>query len=172
MDEIFIRRSVREFTDEPVSEEDVTRLLEAAMSAPSAQNQQAWEFVVVDDPESIRRLSIASPYAKPAGRAPVCIVPMGVKGDMKVPAMWEQDMGAAVENLLLEAVTLGLGTCWIGIAPVDDRMETVRKVVGAPEDRMPFCLIAVGHPKQPYAERPSRLVTSRVIRNRYRRRSA
>ena len=167
-DPVLMRRSVREFTDDPVSDEDATRLVEAAMSAPSARNQQAWEFVVVDDPGLIAGLSGASPYAKPAGRAPLCIVPLGVREDMTVPMMWEQDMGAATENVLIAATSMGLGTCWIGIAPVEERMQAVREVLGVPEDRLPFCIIAVGHPRQPFSERPSRLVASRVHRNRYR----
>lgn len=171
MDAIFTRRSVRDFTDERVSEQDIGKLLDAAMSAPSARNQQAWEFVVVDDPEVIGVLSEASPYAKPVGRAPLCIVPLGVSSDMTVPQMWQQDMGAATENILLMAASLGLGTCWIGIAPVEERMDAVRRAVGCPQDRLPFCLIAVGYPKQPLAERPSRMMPDRVHRNRYRRRS-
>lgn len=168
MDEIFRRRSVRSFTDERVTEEDMLALMEAAMSAPSAMNQHAWEFMVVDDPGLIARLSTVSPYAKPAGAAPLCIVPLGVDPEMRVPHMWEQDMGAVTENILLMATSLELGTCWIGISPHVERMAAIRDILGIPGDRRPFCIIAVGHPEEPLVGRPSRMMPERVHRNCYR----
>lgn len=147
MDEIRRRVSVRDFLPDPVSEDDVRALTEAAMCAPSAMNQQCWEFVVVDDPGLIAGLSEASPYAKPVGRAPLAIVIAANRDRIKVPDMWQQDLGACTENLLLEATSRDLGAVWIGIAPVAERMDLVSGLLGLPDGVMPFCIVAVGHPR-------------------------
>lgn len=152
MDAIFERASVHAFTPDPVSDEQAERLLRAAMAAPSACNQQPWEFYVVRDPQLLARLGKATPYARPTAEAPCCIVAC-YRSDIPCLPFVQQDLGAATENILIEAVGLGLGCCWQGVAPEEERMEAVRQVVGAPQEICPFCLIAVGVPS-PGAARP------------------
>lgn len=147
MNEIFHRVSIRRYTDEKVSEEQVEKLLRAAMAAPSACNQQPWEFYVVTDPEVIKKLAKATPYTGPSGRAGTVIVPCSRKKCM-VPAYAEIDLSAAVENLLLEADSLGLGAVWMGVAPMTQRMKYVSEVLNMPEDLTPFCLVSVGYPAE------------------------
>lgn len=146
MNEIFIRRSIRKFTDQPVEAEKIDKLLRAAMQAPSAANQQAWEFIVIQDKESLEKVATTSPYAKPAAGSAVTFVLLADESKMKVPTGWQQDMGAAAENMLLEAVHLGLGGVWFGVATAEAVVENVSNLFQLPKNIRPFALISVGYP--------------------------
>ena len=147
MNAIFKRVSIRKFEDRPVEQEKITTLLRAAMAAPSACNQQPWEYYVVTDKEKILALSTASPYAMCAKNAPLVFVPCSRKTKgITAPDYINIDMSASVENLLLEAVELELGAVWLGIAPGEDRMEYVRQVLNLPDDLNAFTLIPCGYP--------------------------
>ena len=152
MDPIFTRVSIRRFTPQPVEAEKVEQLLRAAMAAPSATNQQPWEFVVVTDPQTLQTLSQCTPYASPMGRAPLGIVPCARTEGLRVPDFNQIDLSAATENLLLEAVELGLGAVWMGVAPREEVMERVRKVLGIPGHIQPFAMIACGYPAEEKAQ--------------------
>ncbi|MDR1276043.1 MAG: nitroreductase family protein [Candidatus Accumulibacter sp.] len=146
MKEIFERTSVRRFTGEAVPKDAVRKLLEAAMQAPSAGNQQPWEFIVVEDAEHRRALAGVSPYATPLVGAPLGIVVL-LKGDaLRFPECWRQDLSACTENLLLEAVHLGLGAVWLAIADFPSRIAAAKKLFNLPEHVSAFAAIAVGYP--------------------------
>ena len=149
MNAIFNRASVRSFDGRKIEPEKVELLLKAAMAAPSACNQQPWEFVVVTEPAVLTKLSECSPYAGCLRQAPLGIaVCMRTEG-LRAPDYAQIDASAATENILLEAVHLGLGAVWLGSAPGKERMEAVRQVIQAPETIQPFCLIACGYPDKP-----------------------
>ena len=160
------RRSVRDYTDEPVSDEGVDALLRAAMAAPSAGNQQPWRFVVVRDREVLRAVAAAEEYGAMIAHAQVAVV---VCADMRLvghEGFWVQDCAAATQNLLLAAHALGLGAVWVGTYPRQERVEGVRAVLGLPENIIPFAAVAVGHP----VERPAlvdRFDPQRVHLDRY-----
>lgn len=147
MKEIFERTSIRRYTDEPVSDEMVEKLLRAAMAAPSARNAQPWEFIVVKERKMLEALSSVSDYTHMMAHAGVGFV---VLGNTKVSEKEYilQDCSAAVENLLLEAVSLGLGGVWLGVCPRKPRMDKVRQLFDLPDHMMPVCLVSVGHPGQ------------------------
>jgi nitroreductase len=147
MNAIFTRRSVRKYLKKAVEGEKIERLLKAAMQAPSAGNQQPWEFLVVCDEAMRYKLSEVSPYAGPVKEAPLAIVILGNEDgeSVRFPEYLPQDLAAATENLLLEAVELGLGAVWLGVAPVEERMAAVRKLFVLPESVMPFAVVAVGY---------------------------
>jgi nitroreductase len=145
-DPIFLRTSVREFTAEKVEEDKIERLLKAAMQAPSAMNQQPWEFYAVTDPETLKKLGKATPFSSPAGRAPLAIVPMMKKDGIRLEQYREIDLSFACENILLEAEELSLGGVVMGIAPFRTRMEDVRRILNAPENLEVFAIIAIGYP--------------------------
>jgi nitroreductase len=149
LDAIRTRRSIRQFTDAPVTDEQVEMLLRAAMSSPSAHNQQPWRFVVVRDAERRARLAEATHYSSPVGRAPLGIVVLGDIRDTKAPDFWVQDCSAAVENLLLAAHASGLGAVWIGVHPIEANERNVAAIIGTPEGVVPLCMIAVGVPAAP-----------------------
>lgn len=167
MNELFNRVSVRDYMPAKVEKDKVDRMLEAGMHAPSARNQQPWEFIVVDDREYLDALSKVSPYAGPVARAPLAIVVLGNRDLMTVPQMWEQDLGACTENILLSATCLGLGAVWIGIAPVRERMNAIADLFDLTENLMPFCIIAVGYPKDRPAPHTDRFKPERIHHNGY-----
>lgn len=151
---IIRRVSVRRYSDKPVSSEQVSAILHAAMSAPTGVNKQPWEFVVIDDPELLGQLAEALPYAKMAAQAPVAIVVCGNKDrflDGVDDVLWEQDLSAASENILLAAHAIGLGGVWTCIYPHDERIAPVKSILNLPDSIVPFNLIPVGHPLTDHA---------------------
>ena len=148
MADLFHRVSIRKFKDETVSNEDIGYILEAAMAAPSAKNQQPWEFYVVTDKEKIEELSKATPYSKCAAGAPVVIVPVYRTKGLVVQDMAQIDMSIAQQNIWLETDALGLGGVWIGIAPMQDRMDLVHDMLHLPADVEVFSLFALGYPAE------------------------
>lgn len=150
-DLILARRSIRRYESRPISDELVTHLLEAAMAAPSSDNERPWHFVVVTRRDLLDRLAEGHPYARMLRGAPLCIVPCG---DLDlVPEgvwgeYWVQDVAAATQNLLLAATALGLGAVWCGVHPEDERVDMVREVLEIPPRIVPFCLIPVGFPAE------------------------
>ncbi|MBQ9434304.1 MAG: nitroreductase family protein [Synergistaceae bacterium] len=141
---IFTRTSTRNFQSRPVESKYIIKILRAAMAAPSAQNQQPWEFWVTDDKDIITRLSQVSPYSRPAANAPVVIVPCWNTENLKAPLMVQIDMAIATQNILLEAEELGLGAVMIGIAPIPERMNAVAEILKLPETYKPFTIIPIG----------------------------
>lgn len=146
MEAIFKRRSIRKYTDKKVEIEKIEKLLKAAMQAPSAGNQQPWEFMVIENQEILKKLAMMSPYSKMIGDAPVAFVLLGNKERMRFQENWEQDMGACTQNILLEAVELELGTVWLGVAPLEDRMKYVKEILDLEDNLTPYCIIPVGYP--------------------------
>lgn len=133
MADLFHRVSIRKFKDEAVSSEDIGYILEAAMAAPSAKNQQPWEFYVIQNREVLKKLGESSPFSGPAGNAPVAIV-SAYREDCELPEFAHIDMSIAMENLWLAADEIGLGGVWLGVAPREDRMKEVEEIVGSRKD--------------------------------------
>lgn len=149
MNAIFNRVSIRKYQDRPIEQEKITLMLRAAMAAPSACNQQPWEYYVVTNAEKVEELSLTSPYASFSKDAPLVFAACYRKTDSIIaPSYIESDMSASVENLLLEASELGLGAVWMGIAPDRERMSAVRKVLDLPEELSAFALISCGYPAE------------------------
>ena len=146
---IMSRRSLRSYTDEPIDDGTLERLLRAAMAAPSAGNQQSWRFVVLRDRAARERVAACSPYAGMLPGAGVGIVVCGETLGEKHPGYWVQDCSAAVENILLAACALGLGAVWLGFHPDEGRAGCCAQVLGLPETVVPLAVIAIGHPAQP-----------------------
>jgi nitroreductase len=148
LEAILTRRSIRKFTSEAVSNQDIERLLRAAMAAPSAGNQQAWEFVVIDDREVLDRVPQVHPYAQMCEEAPLCLAVCADLSREKYAGFWVQDCSAATQNVLLAAHALGLGAVWLGIAPGGDRANQVAELLHLPDGVEPLALVAVGHPDE------------------------
>lgn len=143
------RTSVRRFKDQPVSDQLQEALCRAGMSAPSGVNRQPWEFIVIDDKQLLSELANSLPYAKMAAEAPMAIVVCGNRErflDGDDSTLWEQDLSAASENILLAAHALGLGAVWTCLYPHPDREDAVRRVLNIPPNLIPFNLIPVGYP--------------------------
>ncbi|MBK3517342.1 flavin reductase [Carboxylicivirga marina] len=146
---IYNRKSVRHYTDQKVSREQLRELVKAGMAAPTAANRQPWAFVAISDRSILDSLSGISPYTKMLKEATAAIV---VFGDMnkalegKGQPYWIQDCSAASQNILLAAESMGLGAVWTGVHPIKEREEVVRRVLNAPENVIPLNVIVVGYP--------------------------
>jgi nitroreductase len=148
MKAILGRRSIRQYQDKPVSEELITELLKAAMAAPSAKNEQPWEFVVVTDRAMLDAIALDHPYASMCSQAPLVIFVCSNQQRLKVPEYWMQDCSAATENILIAAHALGLGSVWVGGSPRDSRESFYRELLSLPEGIVPVTLIALGYPAE------------------------
>ena len=142
---IFSRRSIRRYTGQPVSEADVTSLLEAGMAAPSASNRKPWHFVAVTDKKVLKALASAHPYGKMLTDAALAIA---VCGDPAVSDWWVQDCSAATENILIAAAGLGLGAVWLGCHGRPEREQAIRGALGIPSKVNVLSLLSIGHPAE------------------------
>lgn len=143
------RKSVRHFTDQPVSKKQIETLLRAGMAAPTAVNRQPWVFYVVTKREVLDKLSQQLPYAKMLSQAQAAIVVCGdmeKAGNLKDKSYWVQDCSAATENILLAAESIGLGAVWTASYPYDDRTETVSNALNLPENHVPLNVVPIGYP--------------------------
>lgn len=147
-DTIRRRRSIRKYTDEPVSRETVRELLAAAMSAPSAANEQPWQFIVIDDPGVLANIPTVGPFIREGADAPVAILVCGDLSVFRMPGFWVQDCSAATENLLLAAHERGLGAVWTAVYPMEDRMLGFRNLFSLPDTVIPFALVPIGYPAE------------------------
>lgn len=142
------RRSIRKFTAEAVSDEKIHIMLQAAMAAPSAGNEQPWQFIVIDDKAQLEKTAKLSPYIGMAAKSPLSIMVLGDRNVEKYPGNWMLDCSAAIQNLLLAAHSEGLGAVWCGLWPEEDRVDAARALVKAPENAVPLAVIVLGHPDQ------------------------
>jgi nitroreductase len=144
------RRSIRQFTSQPVEKEKLVELLQAAMAAPSAHNSKPWAFVVVTDKATCDKLRAAHPYGN--YNATVGVIVCGHPAIADNPATseknWMLDCSAATENLLIDAAGIGLGAVWCGVWPVQSRMEAIGSIVGLPQGCYPLNLIWLGYPAE------------------------
>jgi nitroreductase len=149
------RRSIRVYAAGDISEEDVTRLLQAAMAAPSAVGRDPWRFVVIRRKETLAAVAAALPNGGMLASAPLGIV---VCGDLEAAHDRQlgyllQDCSAAIENLLLAAHALDLGACWLGVYPREDRIRKLKEVLSLPASVLPVAVIAIGRPGETKAPR-------------------
>lgn len=142
---ILRRRSIRAYTDAPVSEEQVQALLQAAMAAPSASDLRPWAFVVVRDPARRRALAQTHRWSGMCADAPLVIA---ILGEPAASDHWVEDCSAATENLLLTAAWLGLGAVWVAVYPRPEREDHVRQTLNVPDRLRVLCLLPVGHPAE------------------------
>jgi nitroreductase len=152
---IFTRRSVRKYSDKPVSDATVKLLLQAAMSAPTAKNTQSWEFVVIRDKKTLAQIPAFHPFGK---HIPDCQVAIVVCGNTKLEAAkghWIPDGSNASMSILLAAHSLGLGAVWTTFYPYEDRTAGIRKLLNLPDHIMPLNIIPLGYPvdKRAYQDR-------------------
>ncbi len=146
LDVMYARRSVRHYTDQEVSGDQVQAMLKAAMAAPSAMDFRPWHFVVVRKRKLLDKLSETHKYAHMLAKAPLAIV---VCGDSELSERhWVEDTCAATQNLLLAVTTLGLGGVWISVYPNKKRQKYVRQVLDLPDSIGVLCLVAVGYPSE------------------------
>ena len=157
MANILSRKSVRSYTDQPLSDDQITTLLKAAMAAPTGSNIQPWHFVVLTDKSeydtifegnfNMDRFKQSAAVIVMCADTTVTRTPRGGGAPVTVPnGTWRDDLGAATENLLLAAESMGLGAVWTAGYPYKDRYMPVKKALGLPAEVLPYCIVPVGYP--------------------------
>lgn len=159
------RRSIRRYKSDEVPKDLIQQLLEVAMYAPSAKNRQPWHFIVCDQRSILLDLANLHPYGKMLKEAPLCIVVCADKNLQAGPYYYLEDCAAATQNILLYAHELGLGTCWMGVTPVKERMEVLKEYFKLPEEIEVFSLIAVGWPNEKKERPKDRFKKERIHKN-------
>ncbi len=150
IENIMTRTSVRQFTGEKISQEQIDTLLRCAMAAPSAINKQPWAFVVVTDSALLAKIGAGMPNTRCQNHPACAFVPCGdlTKAIPDLPDFWINDVSAATENLLLAAHAMGLGGVWTGVHPSADRVKQVQALLGLPEHIIPLCIVPIGVPAE------------------------
>ncbi|NWF94433.1 MAG: nitroreductase family protein [Syntrophaceae bacterium] len=165
MEAILSRRSIRQYTSQKVSDHLVRELLEAAMSAPSANNEQPWHFVILDDRKIMSEIPKFHPYSSMLREAPLAIL-VCVDLSLGSEGFLVQDGSAATENILIAAHARGLGAVWLGVYPLKERINGMRRLLGIPDRILPLALISMGYPAEKIS-RANRYQASRVHTNRW-----
>lgn len=142
------RRSIRKFTDKQISQDDVVELMKAALLSPSSMGKQAWEFVVIEDKETLGRLAKCKDHGSEllSGAA----LAVAVLGDSSISDVWIEDASTAALMIQLQAEELGLGSCWVQVRNryQDNEIPAnniVQDVLNIPEHLQCVCIIAIGH---------------------------
>jgi nitroreductase len=146
---ILNRRSIRNYTPEPISEEVIRDLLEAAMCAPSSKGSKPWHFIVINDRKTLNRIPLYFPYTYMIRRASVAIIVCGDESKSVHGIYWAFDCAAASENILIAAQAKGLGAVWCGAYLAETPQEVdFRAWLGIPENIVPFAIIPLGYPAE------------------------
>lgn len=150
IDNILTRVSVRQFTGEPISQQQIDTLLQCAMAAPSAINKQPWAFIVITDTALLQRIGNEMPNSRCQNNPACAFVPCGdlTKAIPDLPEFWINDVSAATENLLLAAHAMGLGAVWTGVHPSAERVAQLQSLLNFPEHIVPLCIVPVGYPAE------------------------
>lgn len=148
---IMTRKSIRKFTDKPVADEEITTILKAGMSGPSACNCRPWSFIVVKDREMLNKMADAKKqYSDLIRKAAFAVL---VCGDLEraipnAPEYWVIDGSIAIENMILAAHSMGIGSCWVGIWPRRENMDPQAELFMLPESAVPHSIVAFGYPEE------------------------
>ncbi|KPK31984.1 MAG: NADH dehydrogenase [Chlamydiae bacterium SM23_39] len=147
LEAIRTRKSIRKYLSKNIDSKIIEEILSAAMSAPSAMNEQPWQFIVIDKRDILSKIPDFCPYSQMAKDAPLAILVCGDdKGERE--GFWIQDCSAATENLLLAAHEKSLGAVWTGVYPRQGRVLEFQKMLKIPKNIIPFALIVLGYPDE------------------------
>jgi nitroreductase len=164
---ILTRRSVRKFTPQSVPEDVINNILNAAMSAPSAANEQPWQFLVINNRKLLDSIVMAHPHALMCQQAPAAILVCIDTSKEKYREFWVQDLSAATQNILLAIRTLGLGGVWLGIYPTKERVQAIKSLFELPESVIPFSLVPFGYTDAAQQEVRERFKKERIHMNKW-----
>lgn len=170
------RHSIRRYTDKPLEPEQVKLILEAALLSPCSKSSRAWQFVVVEDKDTLLQLA----DCKPAGAVPVknCVLAVVVLMDPAKSEAWIEDGSVAASYMQLQAAALGLGSCWVEVrgrlrADGEPSEDYVREVLGVPESLNPMCIVTFGHADETRRPvDPSKLLWEKVHIGKFRQEDA
>jgi nitroreductase len=148
IDALMSRRSIRRYTQTAVPDDTVKQLLKAAMNAPSAGNEQPWQFIVIRQREILDAIPSIHPYAHMLKEAALAIAVCGDLNFEVYKDFWVQDCSAATQNILLAAHGFGLGAVWLGFYPLQDRVAGLKRMLSLPEHVIPLSMVSIGWPAE------------------------
>lgn len=160
------RHSIRRYTSQPLDPEEVKLIIEAGLLAPTSKNSRPWQFIVVEDKDTLSRLA----DCKVAGTVPLktCVMAVVVILNPSLSAAWVEDGSVAAGFMMLQATALGLGSCWVEVHGRTDAQglpseDSVRKTLGIPDEYVPLCIVTFGHSdEQRKNVDPSKLLWEKV----------
>ena len=158
---LITRRSIRKYTADPVSKEDLEEIIKAGMYAPSAVNCQPWHFIVIENKETFEKIINIHAYAKMLKDAQAAILVCGDEELQHGDGYWAVDCGAVTQNMLLAAHAKGLGAVWLGLHPREERKKEIKKLFQLPDHIQPFSIISIGWPAE-QKETPERFKPERI----------
>ncbi len=145
MKEIYTRRSIRKYKDIPLEESQILQVIRAGTYAPSAGNEKPWHFIVITKRETLEAITSFHPYTQMLKSAPAAIIACADLTNIKYEGVfWIQDMSAAVQNMLLEATSMNLGSCWCGVYPNPVLVENLSMLLDLPSNIIPAAIVALG----------------------------
>ena len=142
------RRSIRKYKNKKISKKNIDKILKAAMYAPSAMNLQAWHFIVIDDRDILIETIKSISYAEMLKQSSAAILVCGDSLIEKNESWLLQNCSASIQNILLSAYGLGIGSCWIAIHGMDDVYKNVKAQFKLPGNIVPVALISLGYPDE------------------------
>lgn len=148
LDALMTRRSIRSYTPEPVSDEQITTMLRAALQAPSALDERPWQFVVTRDRALFAALDNPDSEQSMLRECGVAILVCGDTQREKIPGFWVQDCSCAAQNILLAAYAMGLGAVWLAMYSLEKNIQILREHMDLPHHIEPLALIPVGYPAE------------------------
>ena len=149
MEEINKRRSIRKYREGEIEDEKIDKMIRAAMQAPgSRMGKEPWEFIIIKNKDTIKKLSKMDHNSKMLENASLAIVLLANMDNSHFKKVWQQDMSAAATMLLLEASYLDLGAVWVNVAPHEYRMKFIREFFSLGKNIRPFCMISIGYPEE------------------------
>lgn len=160
------RRSIRKYKDQKLSKENLDKILKAAMYSPSAMNLQAWQFIVIDDRQMLVETIKSIPYAEMLRQSAAAIIVCGDSSVEKNESWLLQNCSAAIQNILLSAHGLGIGSCWIAIHGMDDVYKNIKAQFKLPENIVPVSLISLGYPDE-FVEAEERFKEEKIHFNKW-----
>ncbi|HNX23687.1 MAG TPA: nitroreductase family protein [Spirochaetota bacterium] len=148
MKSIYARRSIRKYTDRDVEDSVIREIIKAGMNAPSAGNEQPWHFIIIRDRDTLIKINRVHPYSQMLLHVKTAVLICGDLSLEKHEGFWSQDCAAAVQNMLLMINYKGLGSVWLGVYPLKDRVDGIKKIFNLPENIIPFAVLPIGYPDE------------------------
>ncbi|MFO7677016.1 MAG: nitroreductase family protein [Thermoplasmatota archaeon] len=142
---ILTRRSIRTYTTTAIDNKIITSLIKAGMAAPSAGNQQPWQFIVISDKNLLKEVSSYLPKGGMLSQADKGICVCGDLNAERYKGYWMVDCSAATQNILLAAHYYGIGSCWLGVYPREERIKNLQNVFRTPSHIIPFAVVSLGY---------------------------
>lgn len=148
MKTIYKRRSIRKFKEDHISDDTINDIIKAGMNAPSAGNERPWHFLIIRKKESLEAITKIHPYSSMLTQVNAAILVCGDLTLEKFKGFWVQDCSAAVQNMLLETSDMGLGSVWLALYPLEERVAGIRKILSLPAHIIPLAIVPVGVPDE------------------------